>query len=178
MDPESVINNPDIERQWAMKAFQHAEVYDNMLASRRPFSLTRLDDDIYGHFRRIFPSVRVDQLDQDELKNPEAKIVWREFCMEYEHTITDFNFATLIRPDCRHPCGPENSFIVPRIQFLALEIARAREGCYPQCFPPSSHTATPPTSAAPAVSSPSSSSASSSSAASSSVSSTATAHTP
>lgn len=36
--------------------------------------------------------------------------------------------GTLLRVDCRAPYSAENSLLVPRVQFLAIELARNREG--------------------------------------------------
>lgn len=32
-DPETAENNPDIEKQWAVKAFDHAETYMRLLSA-------------------------------------------------------------------------------------------------------------------------------------------------
>ena len=40
----------------------------------------------------------------------------------------DFNFGTLLRTRSTEDYGPENSFFVPRIQFVCIEVARNREG--------------------------------------------------
>ncbi|XP_025026491.1 protein PBDC1, partial [Python bivittatus] len=54
---------------------------------------------------------------------------WRPFCLQFEGAVEDFNFGTLLRLDCRRGYSEENTVLVPRIQFLAIEIARNREGC-------------------------------------------------
>lgn len=38
--------------------------------------LTPHDEDIYRAFREEFPDIRVDKLDEDQLKSPEAKEVF------------------------------------------------------------------------------------------------------
>ncbi|NXA43701.1 PBDC1 protein, partial [Eudromia elegans] len=114
--------------------------------------LTRLDERIYGEFRRCFGSLRVDRLDPEELKSEEAKAVrgpgghaatpgasacvtrcppqkWRPFCLHFEGLVEDFNLGTLLRLDCREGYSEENTIFATRIQFLAIEIARNREGC-------------------------------------------------
>lgn len=40
----------------------------------------------------------------------------------------DYSFGTLLRKDCEGEYTEENSILVPRIQFLAIELARNREG--------------------------------------------------
>ncbi|NWJ06358.1 PBDC1 protein, partial [Crypturellus undulatus] len=54
---------------------------------------------------------------------------WRPFCLQFEGLVEDFNFGTLLRLDCRDGYTEENSILATRIQFLAIEIARNREGC-------------------------------------------------
>lgn len=44
-------------------------------------------------------------------------------------SVQDFNMGTLLRLDASKDYDPDNTIIVPRIQFFAIEIARLREGC-------------------------------------------------
>lgn len=60
---------------------------------------------------------------------------WREFCEKFKELIEDYNFGTLIRADCSDEYSEKNSFIVPRVMFHALEIARNREGYNDQIRP-------------------------------------------
>lgn len=84
-----------------------------------------------------------------------ASQTWRAFCNQFEGVVEDFNYGTLLRLDCEEDYTEENSifgtyaspracferlkleqltsvtrflFSVTRIQFLAIEIARNREG--------------------------------------------------
>nr|CAG4646683.1 EOG090X0HAI [Macrothrix elegans] len=127
---EEFVNDSLVEELWAMKAFEHAEIYFNLLSAVDPKSLrlTRLDDDIYKHFRESFPNLEIKELDQEALKSPESKAVWRDFCETYKETVDDYSYATLIRTDASKEYSEANSFIVPRVQFLAIELARNREG--------------------------------------------------
>jgi len=89
----------------------------------------RCDDEIYTQFRAQFPDVKVDVFDLDASKTTEGKEAWRKFMEAYtDEIVKDFNFATLMRVDVSKPCDQENTCIVPRIQFLAIELARTREG--------------------------------------------------
>ncbi|NXB77552.1 PBDC1 protein, partial [Donacobius atricapilla] len=54
---------------------------------------------------------------------------WRPFCLRFEGLVEDFNFGTLLRLDSRREYSEENTIFATRIQFLAVEIARNREGC-------------------------------------------------
>lgn len=128
---ESYGNDPNVEMVWAMKAYQHAEVYFNLISSVDPrlLKLTRLDDGIYTTFRSEFPDLRIDVIDPEALKSPAAKEQWRPFCMQFENQVEDFNYGTLLRLDSSKEYTEENTIFSTRIQFFAIEIARNREGC-------------------------------------------------
>ncbi|XP_015666601.1 protein PBDC1 [Protobothrops mucrosquamatus] len=128
---EAFGNDPRLEAAWAERALQHAHVYFHLLSAADPagLRLTRADDRIYAAFRRSFPDLRVDLLDVESLKSEPAKEKWRPFCLQFEGAVEDFNLGTLLRLDCRRGYSEENSVLAPRIQFLAIEIARNREGC-------------------------------------------------
>ncbi|XP_072005468.1 protein PBDC1 isoform X1 [Engystomops pustulosus] len=128
---EAYGNDPNVEMVWAMKAYQHAEVYFNLISSVDPplLKLTRLDDLIYTTFRKEFPDLRIDVIDPEDLKSPAAKEKWRPFCMQFEHQVEDFNYGTLLRLDSSKEYSEENTIFSTRIQFFAIEIARNREGC-------------------------------------------------
>ncbi|CAF0895236.1 unnamed protein product [Adineta steineri] len=127
---EDYMNDPILEEQWAMKAFQHAETYFNLLCSieSKKLRLTRHDDEIYSRFRAVFPDLKVDILDENQIKSVEGKELWRSFCEEFKELIEDYNYGTLIRTDSKGEYSSDNSFLVVRIQFYAIEIARNREG--------------------------------------------------
>lgn len=127
---ESYGNDPNVEMVWAMKAYQHAEVYFNLIGSVDPrhLKLTRKDDVIYAAFRGDFPDLRIDVLDPEDLKSPAAKEKWRPFCMKFETEVEDFNYGTLLRLDCSKEYTEENTIFATRIQFYGIEIARNREG--------------------------------------------------
>ncbi|XP_053573927.1 protein PBDC1 [Bombina bombina] len=127
---EAYGNDPNVEMIWAMKAYQHAEVYFNLISSVDPrlLKLTRLDDVIYTTFREQFPELQIDVLDPDDLKSSAAKEKWRPFCMQFEKEVEDFNYGTLLRLDSTKDYTEENTIFSTRIQFFAIEIARNREG--------------------------------------------------
>lgn len=118
-----------LEELWAKKAFDHAETHFNLLISLNPkyLKLTPYDDQIYKIFREDFPNLKVDVLDENDLKSAASKIKWRNFIEKF-NKIEDYSFGTLIRIDSSKDFSPENSILVVRIQFLAIEIARNREG--------------------------------------------------
>lgn len=54
--------------------------------------------------------------------------MWRPFCENYKEKVEDYNMGTLLRVDATGDYNEENTTLVPRIQFFAIEIARNREG--------------------------------------------------
>ncbi|KAG8950134.1 hypothetical protein FRC04_007989 [Tulasnella sp. 424] len=92
-----------------------------------------LDDEIFEDFSKTFPDYienpdLIAKLDEDHVKSSEGKEKWREFMGRYEKKINDYNFGTLIRPDCKEEYTEKNSMFVARTQFYAIEIARNRLG--------------------------------------------------
>ncbi|KAJ1521573.1 hypothetical protein ONE63_003228 [Megalurothrips usitatus] len=124
-------NDETVEAMWAMKAFKHAEIYFNLLSSVDPklLRLTPQDDAIYKAFRSKFPDLKVDVINETEIKSPEGKEMWRPFCEQFKDEVEDYSFGTLVRLDSSDEFSQENTTLVPRIQFYAIEIARNREGC-------------------------------------------------
>ncbi|XP_005992661.1 protein PBDC1 [Latimeria chalumnae] len=127
---EAYGNDTNVEMMWAMKAYQHAEIYFNLISSVDPqyLKLTKADDQIYARFREAFSDMKIDILDPEELKSEQAKEKWRPFCIQFEGIIEDYNYGTLLRLDCTKDYTDENTIFATRIQFFAVEIARNREG--------------------------------------------------
>ncbi|KAK7109889.1 protein PBDC1-like [Littorina saxatilis] len=122
-------NSDDVELKWAIKASDHADVYFNLISSVTPslLRLTKHDDEIYAKFRETFPDLKVDVLDENEMKTPENKEKWRQFMEEFKEKIEDFNYGSLLRLNCNEGYTQENTMFSVRTQFLAIEIARNRE---------------------------------------------------
>ncbi|KAH9274364.1 hypothetical protein BASA83_003362 [Batrachochytrium salamandrivorans] len=128
---ENAENFEDIEKQWAVKSFHHAETYFKLVSSvpARQVKLTPIDDEIYTAFRGEFPDLNVGVLKElEDFKTEKAKAKWRDFIMKYEKKVQDFNFGTLLRNRSGEDYAQDNCFFVTRFQFLAIEIARNREG--------------------------------------------------
>ncbi|XP_069773544.1 protein PBDC1 isoform X2 [Narcine bancroftii] len=136
-------NDTNVEMMWAIKAYQHAEIYFNLISSVDPryLRLTKEDDMIYREFRTHFGSMKVDVLDPDQLKSETAKLAWRPFCLQFETLVEDFNYGTLLRLDCTKDYTEENTIFATRIQFLAIEVTRNREGFNSPLFLHSVHSA-------------------------------------
>ncbi|ODM98768.1 Protein PBDC1 [Orchesella cincta] len=126
---EEYVNDANVETMWAVKAGEDAEIHFNLLCSADPklLKLGEEDDRIYSKFREQFPNFQVDIVDVDSLKSKEAKEKWRKFCEELKD-VEDFSFGTLLRLKAQEEYSEENTILVTRIQFLAIEIARNREG--------------------------------------------------
>ncbi|XP_068190316.1 protein PBDC1 [Antennarius striatus] len=127
---EAYGNDSRVEVMWAMKAYNHAEVYFNLISSVDPkfLKLTKMDDKIYESFREVFKDLDIRLLREDDLKSDKAKEVWRPFCNQFEGLVEDFNYGTLLRLDCEKDYSEKNTIFATRIQFFAVEIARNREG--------------------------------------------------
>ncbi|XP_055926455.1 protein PBDC1-like [Argiope bruennichi] len=129
-DADSYVNTPDIELAWVGKAAEHMEIHYNLITSVPPRSLklTPHDDKIYNAFIAQFPNFKLDVLEIDSLKSEESKEKWRKFCEDFRDTVEDATFGTLVRIDSSKDYSEENTILVLRVQFLAIEIARNRLG--------------------------------------------------
>lgn len=123
-------NEDGIEIAWAEKAFAHTQIYFKLICSINctKLKLTKFDEELYQHFLVTFPRVKIDVIDEDKLKTPAAKRRWRSFCQMFEYHVEDYNFGTLLRLDCKDGYSESNTTLVPRVQFLAIEVARNRQG--------------------------------------------------
>ncbi|KAG8798748.1 hypothetical protein FRC16_006600 [Serendipita sp. 398] len=134
-DPNNAQNLVEIEKQFAVKAVEHAQTYWNLLEAVPPSSLklTRLDDEIHEHFSQDFPELienpqKIKMLDEEWMKDPTGKERWRKFISAYEKRVDDYNFGSLIRTNSSGEYSETNSIFVTRMQFYAIEIARNRLG--------------------------------------------------
>lgn len=135
-DPEKAQNAPEIEKQFAVVAVEHAQTFWNLIGAVQPreLRLTKYDDEIYDHFSEVFPDLvkppytGLAKLDEDMMKSPEGKEKWRVFINAYEKKVENYNFGSLIRMDSSDEYSQFNSIFVTRMQFYAIEIARNRLG--------------------------------------------------
>jgi len=130
-DANSYTNTQDVEAVWAARAFQQAEVHMKLLKAVGParMKFSKMDDEIYDSFRKEFPDFNIKKIDEDLMKGTdERKKQWREWCNQYEKTVQDYNFGTLLRVDPDEDYTQENTIFCLRVQFLAIEIARNKEG--------------------------------------------------
>lgn len=135
-DPEKAQNLVEIEKQFAVKAVEHAQTYWNLLEKVDPkvLRLTKLDDEIFDHMKKDFPELfeepyaRITKLDEEWMKSKEGKERWRKFIESYKDTVKDYNFGSLIRTDANDEYSEKNTIFTTRIQFYAYEIARNKLG--------------------------------------------------
>ncbi|KAL8570354.1 hypothetical protein ACOMHN_035772 [Nucella lapillus] len=126
---ENLGNSADVEHKWALKAFEHADVYFKLICSVDPglLRLTRVDEDIYTTFRATFPDMKVDIVCEDDMKSVKSKEVWRDYIEDFKDRVQDYNLGTLLRISSQEGYTEENTTLCVRIQFLAIEIARNKE---------------------------------------------------
>ncbi|THH03241.1 hypothetical protein EW145_g6412 [Phellinidium pouzarii] len=130
-DPNTAQNLVDIEKQFAVKAVEHAQVYWNLIEKVKPteLRLTKIDDEIFEDLSAKFPELvtspydKLIKLDEEWMKSSDGKKRWRDFIEGYKDKVKDYNFGSLIRMDCRDEYGETNTIFVTRMQ-----IARNRLG--------------------------------------------------
>ncbi|KAJ6104579.1 DUF757-domain-containing protein [Penicillium sp. IBT 18751x] len=130
-DPEQAENLEDMEKQFAVKAVEHLMTYWSILEKVKgsQLRLTKMDDAIYVHFMKEFPDFNpASTLIEDDMKSKAGKERWRNFINQYEKTIEDYNFGTIIRSRADEEYEQHNTIFGVRMQFYAVEIARNRAG--------------------------------------------------
>lgn len=131
LDPEQAENFEDMEKQFAVKAVQHMTTYWAILEKMRgsKLRLTRMDDEIYEHFKKDFPDFDSrETINEDVMKSKQGKERWRTFMMAYEKKVDDYNFGTMLRANPKFEYGEKETIFAVRMQFYAIEITRNREG--------------------------------------------------
>ncbi|GKZ25601.1 hypothetical protein AbraIFM66951_002990 [Aspergillus brasiliensis] len=130
-DPETAENFEDMEKQFAVKAVEHLMTYWSIL-EKVPGSqlrLTKMDDDILESFQKEFPDFDpAATINEDEMKSKAGKEKWRNWINQYEKTIEDFNFGTMLRASPNVEYDRDTTIFAMRMQFYAIEIARNRAG--------------------------------------------------
>ncbi|VDK77825.1 unnamed protein product [Onchocerca ochengi] len=115
-------NDPSFEIAWAVEAAERANIHMSLLLTCNTKELTmhKKFNVIYDKFREIFPNMNVEK--------GENKQQWFIFCEHFKEEIEDYNLATIMRIRANGAYSEENTIIVPKIIFLAVEIARNKEG--------------------------------------------------
>jgi len=129
-DASKYTNTQDVEAAWAARAFQQAEVHMKLLTAvgTERMKFTKLDQELYDSFRAEFPDFDVSAIDEEKMKDAKGKEKWREWSNQYKETVQDYNFGTLLRIKPSEGYTSDNTIFALRVQFLAIEIARNKEG--------------------------------------------------
>ena len=110
--------------------------------------LTKIDDEIYDHFKTKFPEFDIaETIDEDKMKSPKGKERWRNFMMQYEERIEDYNFGTMLRSNPKFEYSEKETIfgkVVSYTKFLtedsnSYENAVLRNRDCPVCLPSSSN---------------------------------------
>mmetsp|Transcript_13721 Transcript_13721/g.33846 ORF Transcript_13721/g.33846 Transcript_13721/m.33846 type:complete len:138 (+) Transcript_13721:102-515(+) len=123
-------NDAAVEATWAASAFGFAERHWLLLQHKDPrvLKLTSSDSEIYAAFREAFPDLPVDTIHEDSMKSPEGKARWRDFLENVmKPRVSDYSFGTLLRVKYDAGYDSENTILVTRGHFYAIEAARNRE---------------------------------------------------
>ncbi|KAI6178391.1 Vacuolar protein sorting-associated protein 51-like protein [Aphelenchoides besseyi] len=130
---DKYINDPSVEIQWAISSTNKAKIHTNLLlnSNTRQLKLCKDDDRIAELFRSTFPDLQIKEITVDDLKGSNLE-KWRGFCMSL-NDVKDFNFGALLRLRADRSYTDENTVVVPYVIFLAIEIARNREGVNEEC---------------------------------------------
>lgn len=72
--------------------------------------LTKMDDEIYEHFKSDFPDIDPSQtIDEEKMKSKAGKEKWRNFMMQYEKKVDDYNFGTMLRSNPKFEYGEKET---------------------------------------------------------------------
>uniref|UniRef100_A0A0K0CTK2 Polysacc_synt_4 domain-containing protein n=1 Tax=Angiostrongylus cantonensis TaxID=6313 RepID=A0A0K0CTK2_ANGCA len=131
------VNDSTIEMAWAMKAAERANIHMNLLmcCDTKVLKLNKQQDIIYTTFRRTFPDLDVHkvlyesiEVTEVDLKHGGMKEKWHDFCEAFREIVDDYSLGTLMRIEACKGYSEENTIVVPKIIYLAIEIARNIEG--------------------------------------------------
>ena len=136
----AISNDPELERKGCAAAAEYAQIHwaklqrlvNDDAVPAASIELHGADDRrLYACFRASI-SEDVAVLRAEQLKTR----IWRDLLTCMDGRVQDHNFMTLLRPDASlsYDAQRENLFVVPRAQFLMIELARQREGCYDETW--------------------------------------------
>ncbi len=111
LDDIALHQNP-FQLTWQTPAVQHMATYWAILEKKRGsgLRLTKMDDEIYEHFRKEFPEFDPrETIDENKMKSKEGKEKWRSFMMAYDKTVEDYNFGTMLRSNPKFEYGEKET---------------------------------------------------------------------
>lgn len=132
-DDLHIENHPEIERLGSRAAYEYMKWHEKELET-----LASSDEATFHfvgeHDRRLYLSLRSNiSLPMVHVGGTYLKSErWANLLMCMLDRIPDFNFITLLRPDATKTYDEQRDelLVVPRAQFVLVEIARACDGCY------------------------------------------------
>ena len=82
-----------------------------------------MDDEILDSFKQEFPEFDpAVPLVEDRMKSKEGKERWRTFINQYEKTIDDFNYGTMLRADPKQEYTQDNTIFGMTSVFYARDL--------------------------------------------------------
>lgn len=88
--------------------------------------LTKMDDQILESFKKEFPDFDpAATLNEDDMKSKAGKEKWRNWMKQYEKTIDDFNFGTMLRSNPKFEYDQDTTIFggFPRLTLLVCRRA-------------------------------------------------------
>lgn len=124
-----------MEDRWLSEASLQASDYVDALVQLGPKAVfptdksEQFESDLYTMFRRFLPDLQVRVLDPDDpFRHFEDKDRWIPLLNRWQQRLPDSTILTMLRIDSHYGYSPENTYLVPKIKFYAIEVARNREG--------------------------------------------------
>jgi len=131
----AISNDPELERKGCAAAAEYAQIHWAKLQRLvNDDAVPAASIELHGNDRRLYACFRASiSEDVAVLRAEQLKTrIWRDLLTCMDGRVKDHNFMTLLRPDASlsYDEQRETLFVVPRAQFLMIELARQREGCY------------------------------------------------
>ena len=131
---DAITNDPELERKGCAAAAEYAQIHwaklqrlvtDDAVPAASIEQHGADDRRLYACCRASI-SEDVAVLRAEQLKTR----IWRDLLTCMDGRVKDHNFMTLLRPDAARSYDDQRDslFVVPRAQFLMIELARQREG--------------------------------------------------
>ncbi|GMF74352.1 unnamed protein product [Aspergillus oryzae] len=135
-DPETAENFEDVRSLAPLRSgldadllsVEHLMTYWSIL-EKVPGSklrLTKMDDQILESFKKEFPDFDpAATLNEDDMKSKAGKEKWRNWMKQYEKTIDDFNFGTMLRSNPKFEYDQDTTIFggFPRLTLLVCRRA-------------------------------------------------------
>ena len=136
---DAITNDPELERKGCAAAAEYAQIHWAKLQRLvNDDAVPAASIELHGNDRRLYACFRASiSEDVAVLRAEQLKTrIWRDLLTCMDGRVKDHNFMTLLRPDASlsYDEQRETLFVVPRAQFLMIELARAREGCYDETW--------------------------------------------